>query len=44
MRRYAVVAVVLGACLVLAGAAGAKVLRVGSFHGAKGQFSSIQAA
>jgi hypothetical protein len=44
MRRAAVVAVVLGAFSVLAGAAGAKVLRVGSFNGIPGQYTSIQAA
>ena len=44
MRRVAVGAVVLGVCWVLAGAAGATVLRVGSFHGVQGQYTSIQAA
>ena len=44
MRRVVVVGAVLGACLALAAVAGAKVLRVGSFHGVKGQYTSIQAA
>jgi hypothetical protein len=44
MRRVVVVAAMLGACAALAGAAGAKVLRVGAFHGVKGQFTSIEAA
>jgi hypothetical protein len=44
MRRVVAVAAILGACAALAGAAGAKVLRVGAFHGVKGQFTSIQAA
>jgi hypothetical protein len=35
---------VVGVCLGLAGAAGAKVLRVGTYHGIKGQFTTIQAA
>jgi hypothetical protein len=43
MRRV-VVAAVLGACLASAAAAGAKVLRVGSFHRVNGQFTSIQSA
>ena len=41
-RRIAVLT--LGVVLSLSGAAGAKVLRVGSYHGIRGQFSSIQAA
>ncbi|HEY5429450.1 MAG TPA: hypothetical protein VIK04_10065, partial [Solirubrobacteraceae bacterium] len=44
MRRIAVVGAVLCAVAALAVPAGAKVLRVGSFHGIKGQFTSIQAA
>ncbi|MGI8715302.1 MAG: hypothetical protein ACR2NR_19395 [Solirubrobacteraceae bacterium] len=44
MRRSVVVLLALGAVLSLAGAASAKVLRVGSYGGVKGQFSSIQAA
>src|ERR1019366_1293301 len=41
-RRIAVLT--LGVVLSLSGAAGAKVLRVGSYQGIRGQFSSIQAA
>ncbi|MGZ4351090.1 MAG: hypothetical protein ACXVRX_11275 [Solirubrobacteraceae bacterium] len=44
MRRSAVVVAVLIASCALAASAMAKVLRVGSFHGIKGQFTSIQAA
>jgi hypothetical protein len=44
MRRAAVVVAVLVASSALAASAVAKVLRVGSYHGIKGQFSSIQAA
>ena len=44
MRRAAAVVPVVIACCALAASAGAKVLRVGSFHGVKGQFTSIQAA
>ncbi len=44
MRRALAVAVVLGACCALPAAACASVLRVGSYHGIKGQFHSIQAA
>jgi pectin methylesterase-like acyl-CoA thioesterase len=44
MRRAVVaVAVLVTSCAVAASAVG-KVLRVGSYHGIKGQFSSIQAA
>src|ERR1700755_2670991 len=43
MRRAAVVAVLI-TCCAAAASAGAKVLRVGSFHGVKGQFTSIQDA
>jgi hypothetical protein len=43
MRRLAVSVVALAA-LVLASTASARVLLVGSFHGIKGQYSSIQAA
>ena len=41
-RRLAVLT--LGVVLSLSGAAGAKVLTVGSYHGIRGQFRSIQAA
>ncbi len=44
MRRTVVVGAVLCAFCALAVSAGAKVLRVGSFHGVKGQFTSVQAA
>ena len=44
MRRAAVVVAVLIASCALAASAVAKVLRVGSFNGIKGQFTSIQAA
>src|ERR1700759_2124696 len=44
MRRAVVAAAVLGACWALPTAVSAKVLRVGSFHGIKGQYTSIQAA
>jgi hypothetical protein len=44
MRRGITVLLALGGVLVLAGSAGAKILRVGSYHGIKGQYSSIQAA
>ncbi len=43
MRRVAF-AMVVGACCALCASAGAKVLRVGSYHGIKGQYRSIQAA
>ena len=41
MNRFLLAAL---ACLVLAATASAKVLRVGTYHGIKGQYSSIQAA
>ncbi|MBV8431818.1 MAG: hypothetical protein JO244_11675 [Solirubrobacterales bacterium] len=44
MRRVQTVGLAVTCVLVLASAAGAKVLRVGSYHGIKGQYSSIQAA
>ena len=44
MRRAFVVLLALAAVLSLASAAGAKVLRVGSYRGIRGQYSSIQAA
>ncbi|MGH2870883.1 MAG: hypothetical protein ACRDL5_00265 [Solirubrobacteraceae bacterium] len=43
-RRAAVVAIVLGALAALAPSAGAKVLRVGTYKGVTGQYTSIQAA
>ncbi len=43
MRRIALV-IVVGAVAVMASAASAKVLRVGTYKGVRGQFSSIQAA
>ena len=44
MRRAFVVLLALAAVLSLASAAGARVLRVGSYRGIRGQYSSIQAA
>jgi hypothetical protein len=44
MRRAAAVVAVLIGCCALAVSAGAKVLRVGSFHGTQGPYASIQAA
>ena len=44
MRRVFVVLLALAAVLSLASAGGAKVLRVGSYRGIRGQYSSIQAA
>jgi hypothetical protein len=44
MRRGITVLLALGAMLALAGTAGAKVLRVGSYHGIGGQYKTIQAA
>src|SRR2546423_1616232 len=44
MRRSVVVAFVLLGALCLPGLASARVLRVGTYHGVKGQYSSIQAA
>jgi hypothetical protein len=44
-RRVAAVLLALGAAtLAIAGTAGAKVLRVGSYHGVAGQYRTIQAA
>jgi len=44
MRRAVSVLLAVGAVLVLACSAGAKVLRVGSYHGVQGQFSTLTAA
>ena len=45
MRRFTVVLLALGASLALiAGNATAKVLRVGTYHGVRGQYRTIQAA
>src|SRR6476619_2521985 len=44
MRRAVVFAGILFAALALASAAGAAVLRVGTFKGIKGQYTSIQQA
>lgn len=44
MRRHGVLAVAIVAFCLLAPAAGAQVLRVGSYRGVAGQFASIQAA
>ncbi len=44
MRAGVAVAMVVGAVCAFAGSAGAKVLRVGSYHGIRGRYTSIQAA
>jgi hypothetical protein len=45
MRRFTVALLALGVSLsVIAGTATAKVLRVGTYHGVKGQYTTIQAA
>ncbi len=44
MRRAVAVAVAVCVAIVMASAASARVLRVGTYHGVRGQFSSIQAA
>ncbi len=44
MRAGVAVAMVVGVVCALAGSAGAKVLRVGSYHGIDGRYRSIQAA
>ncbi len=44
MRRTVPLLVALGVSLCVTGTALAKVLRVGSYHGIKGQFTTIQAA
>lgn len=44
MRRLFAILVGLSVVLALAASAAAKVLRVGSYHGIRGQYSSIQAA
>ncbi|HEX8975109.1 MAG TPA: hypothetical protein VF781_01245 [Solirubrobacteraceae bacterium] len=43
-RALAVLLLVFAAALTLSGAAGARVLRVGTYHGSRGQFRTIQAA
>jgi hypothetical protein len=44
MRRGIAVLVAVGAVLALAGSATARVLRVGTYHGIRGQYQSLQAA
>ena len=44
MSRVVAVLTALCAVAVFAASAGAKVLRVGTYHGMRGQFSSVQAA
>ena len=44
MRRIGLVVVALSGLLAFAGTAGAQVLRVGTYHGIAGQYSTIQAA
>ncbi len=44
MRRLVAVLLVLGAVLSMTAMAGAKVLRVGTYRGIRGQFTTIQAA
>ncbi|MDQ6747417.1 MAG: right-handed parallel beta-helix repeat-containing protein [Candidatus Dormibacteraeota bacterium] len=44
MQRAIALLVAAGAVLLLAGSAGARVLRVGSYHGVRGQYQTIQAA
>jgi hypothetical protein len=44
MRRTVALLLAAGALLALPGAAGARVLRVGTYHGIRGQFRTIQAA
>ncbi|MGO9959850.1 MAG: hypothetical protein ACLP50_28390 [Solirubrobacteraceae bacterium] len=47
MRRHVAAALALSACLTVvswAGTAGGKVLTVGTYHGVRGQFTTIQAA
>ena len=44
MRRVVVVLVLLASALLIAPAAGAKVLLVGTYHGVRGKYGSIQAA
>ena len=45
MRRVCLVLLAASGCLLaLAGSAGAKVLRVGTYHGIAGQYTTIQAA
>jgi hypothetical protein len=44
MRRGIAVLVAVGAVLALAGSATGRVLRVGSYHGIRGQYQSLQAA
>ena len=44
MQRKAALAVVAAALAIAAPAASARVLRVGTYHGSRGQYGSIQAA
>jgi hypothetical protein len=44
MRRLTVALLALGASLAIAGTAAAHVLRVGTYHGIRGQYRTIQAA
>ncbi|MEO6858273.1 MAG: hypothetical protein ABI323_06760, partial [Solirubrobacteraceae bacterium] len=44
MRRIVALLLALGAALTLTGVAGARVLRVGTYHGIRGQYKTIQAA
>ena len=44
MRRAVAVALAVSAVMAMAGVASAKVLRVGSYHGIRGRYDSIQAA
>ncbi len=44
MRRIVALLLALGAALTLTSVAGARVLRVGTYHGIRGQYKTIQAA
>jgi hypothetical protein len=44
MRRFSALPLAVGGVLILASGAGARVLRVGIYHGIRRQFGSIQAA
>src|ERR1700749_3475524 len=44
MHRFVAVMLALGGVAVLAGSAGARVLRVGSYHGVRGEVNSAQPA
>jgi hypothetical protein len=44
MRRVLALLLAVGAALTLTGVAGARVLRVGTYHGIRGQFRTVQAA